>query len=314
MFEPVFMRLALVASITTGVSLGVMGVYLVIRRVMFVGLVVANAATLGAAIGEAVGWTPALTSVAAAVGAAVALGEVNTSNRLPSESLMAWAYAAASSATVLVLSTVAGGHADTLHLMFGTVLFVQPIDVVGLTLIMVAIGLVQGLFGRRLLLVTFDRETARVAGVNTRLWSLALNLAIGVAAAAAVRTVGALLTFALLTLPALAALQVTTSVRAMFAVSALLGTVVPCLGLALSFHLDLPPGPAAVALLAIAVPLAGVGHAVRGRGMESHPAEPLRTRPGPTVGDLDLAAGGSSPDGDDADLCSRVPRLRIEER
>ena len=47
MFEPVFMRLALIASIATGVSLGVMGVYLVIRRVVFLGLVVANAATLG---------------------------------------------------------------------------------------------------------------------------------------------------------------------------------------------------------------------------------------------------------------------------
>ena len=47
MFESVFMRLALIASIATGVSLGVMGVYLVLRRVVFLGLVVANAATLG---------------------------------------------------------------------------------------------------------------------------------------------------------------------------------------------------------------------------------------------------------------------------
>ena len=44
MFDPVFMRLALVASIATGVALGVMGVYLVIRRLVFLGLVVANAA------------------------------------------------------------------------------------------------------------------------------------------------------------------------------------------------------------------------------------------------------------------------------
>ena len=214
MFEPVFMRLALVASIATGLSLGVMGVYLVIRRVVFLGLVVANAATLGAALGQAVGWTPELTSLAAALGAAVALGEVQTSSRMSAESLMGWAYAAVSSATVLVLSWVAGGSTDTFHLLFGNVLAVQLTDVVGLTIIAVVIGLVQVLFARRFLLVTFDPEAARVAGVNTRLWSLALNLAIGVAAATAVNAIGALSTFALLTLPALTALLATASVRA----------------------------------------------------------------------------------------------------
>jgi ABC-type Mn2+/Zn2+ transport system permease subunit len=68
MFEPVFMRLALVASIATGVSLGVMGVYLVMRRVVFLSLVVANAATLGAALAQTVGWAPDSLSLAAAVG------------------------------------------------------------------------------------------------------------------------------------------------------------------------------------------------------------------------------------------------------
>jgi hypothetical protein len=61
-------------------------------------------------------------------------------------------------------------------------------------------------FGRRFLLVTFDPEAATVAGVNTRWWSFFLNLAIGVAAAAAVQAIGALSTFALLTLPAAVAL------------------------------------------------------------------------------------------------------------
>lgn len=258
MFEPVFMRLALIASIATGVSLGVMGVYLVIRRVVFLGLVVANAATLGAALAQAVGWTPELTSLAAAVGAAVALGGVETSGRMSAESLMGWAYATASSATVLILSSVAGGSTDTFHLLFGNVLAVQDSDVVELTVIAVVIALVQVLFGPRFLLITFDPEAARVAGVNTRLWSLALNLAIGVAAATAVDAIGALSTFALLTLPAMTALLATGSVRATFLSAAAVSIVLPSVGLALSFYLDLPAGPASVALLAVSVPLAAM--------------------------------------------------------
>ena len=259
MFEPVFMRLALIASIATGVSLGVMGVYLVLRRVVFLGLVVANAATLGAALAQAVGWSPELTSMAAAVGAAVALGEVETSSRMSAESLMGWAYAAASAATVLLLSWVAGST-HTFHLLFGNVLAVQISDVVALTTIAVVIGLVQLLFGRRFLLITFAPEAARVAGVNTRLWSLALNLAIGVAAATAVNAIGALSTFALLTLPAMTALLATASVQATFVTAAALGIVVPSGALALSFYLDLPAGPASVALLAVCVPLAAMSN------------------------------------------------------
>jgi ABC-type Mn2+/Zn2+ transport system permease subunit len=173
---------------------------------------------------------------------------------------MGWAYAAASSATVLVLSWVAGGSADTLHLLFGNVLSVQVIDVIGLTIVAVVIGLVQVLFGRRFLLVTFDPEAASVAGVNTRLWSLALNLAIGVAAATAVNAIGALSTFALLTLPAMAALLAAASVRTTFFMAAALSVVLPSVGLALSFYLDLPAGPASVALLAVSVPLAALGN------------------------------------------------------
>jgi zinc transport system permease protein len=252
------MRLALMASIATGVSLGVMGVYLVIRRVVFLGLVVANTAALGAALAQAVGLAPDLLSLATAVGAAVALGRAQTSNRMSAESLMGWAYAAASSATVLLLSWVPGASADTLHLLFGNVLAVQTTTVVGLTVVAVVVVSMQLLFGRRFLIVTFDPEAATVAGVDTRLWSWVLNLTIGAAAAAAVQAIGALSTFALLTLPAAAALLVTRSVRATFATAALLSVTLPALALVVSFYLDLPAGPASVALLAMGVPIAAM--------------------------------------------------------
>jgi iron/zinc/copper transport system permease protein len=262
------MRLALVASIATGLSLGVIGVYLVIRRVVFLGLVVANAATLGAAVAETVGWATGFLSLVAGVAAAVALGRVQNSSRMSAESLMGWAYAAASSATVLLLSWVAGGSADTLQLLFGNVLAVQTTSVVMLTMIALAVVLLQIAFGRRFLVVTFDPEAATVAGVNTRLWSLILDLTIGVAAAAAVQAIGALSTFALLTLPALTALLATRSVRATFVTAAVVGVALPSLALALSFYLDLPAGPASVALLAMGVPIAAMTNVVvRGEGL-----------------------------------------------
>jgi ABC-type Mn2+/Zn2+ transport system permease subunit len=135
---------------------------------------------------------------------------------------------------------------------------VSPARVVVLAFVALAVVLMQLLCGRRFLLVTFDPEASTVAGVNTRVWSSTLNLAIGVAAATAVQAIGALSTFALLTLPAAAALLATRSVRATFATAAALSVTVPSLALACSFYMDLPAGPASVALLAISVPLAAM--------------------------------------------------------
>lgn len=253
MFEPAFMRLALIASIATGASLGTIGVYLVIRRVVFLGLVLANAATVGAAVAEAFNWSPEVTSVVASVTAALGLGLVQRPRRVSSESLMGWAYAAASSAPVLILAAVAAPDADTLHMLFGNLLAVSVSHAASLVVVALVIGLAHVLFSRRFLLVTFDAEAAQVAGVNARVWSLALNLLVGVAAAVAVHEIGALLTFALLTLPAMAALLVTTNMRATFLTAAGLGAILPCLGLAVSFYLDLPAGPASVALLSVSV-------------------------------------------------------------
>jgi ABC-type Mn2+/Zn2+ transport system permease subunit len=96
---------------------------------------------------------------------------------------------------VLILAVVAAPDADTLHMLFGNLLAVSVSHAVGLAMVALVIGLAHMLFSQRFLLVTFDAEGAQVAGVRARLWSLGLNLLVGVTAAAAVREIGALLTF-----------------------------------------------------------------------------------------------------------------------
>jgi ABC-type Mn2+/Zn2+ transport system permease subunit len=258
MFEPVFMRIALVASIATGASLGVIGVYLIIRRVVFFGLVIANAATVGAALAQALGWAPEGPSLGAAIGAALLFGGTGTSRWVSPEAVMGWAYAAASSATVLLLALSPGGSTDAFHLLFGNVLAVDAFHAGVLSLIAAATLLCHALFGRRFLLVTFDVEAASVAGVDTRAWSLVLHLLTGVAVATAVDHIGVLSTFALLTLPSMTALLHARSMRLTFAIAAFLGIAMSALALVVSFAFDLPAGPTTVALLALAVPVAAV--------------------------------------------------------
>jgi zinc transport system permease protein len=258
MFDAAFMRVALAASIAVSVPLSVIGVYLTIRRVVFLGLVLANAATMGAAVAQALAWPTEVISVIAALATALALGALPSPHRVSGESITGWAYAAAASATVLILAGTTAADADTLHLLYGNVLAVSPGHASGLVVLALVVGLVHVLFGSRFLLVTFDVEAAQVAGVNTRLWSICLNLSIGVMAAAAVHEIGALPTFSLLTLPPMASLLIMRRIVATFVVSAAIGVAAMCAGLALAFHLDLPPGPVSVALLALAVVIAAI--------------------------------------------------------
>jgi ABC-type Mn2+/Zn2+ transport system permease subunit len=257
-FEQPFIRLALIASAATGAALSIMGTYLVIRRVVFMGLVLASAATVGAAGAQIFRWSPELGSIGASVTTALALGAIQKPRRISAESIMGWAYAATSAATILILAGTPGADMDAIHLLYGNLLAVSVSHAIGLVVLAFVIGLVHILFGRRFLLVTFDPEAARVAGVNTTLWSLSLNLLIGIATAAAVHEIGALLTFSLLTLAPTASLLAMRSIRSTFGMSAALGVVLACLGVVVSFYLDLPPSPTSVALLAVSVPLAAL--------------------------------------------------------
>ena len=113
MFDLEFMRLALVASIAAGASLGTIGVYLLIRRVVFFGLVIASVSTVGAAIAQTVGVSTEIPSLVAAVAATLLLGGVGASRWISAEAMIGWAYAAAASATVLLLAWSSGGITDT---------------------------------------------------------------------------------------------------------------------------------------------------------------------------------------------------------
>lgn len=264
MFSLEFMRLAAVAGVAAALSLSVMGVYVVLKRVVFVGLTLANVATLGAAVALAVGLPVEATAMLAALTGAVALALAAKPRRIPAESIVGWGFAAAASLTVLILARSAA-DSDAMRLLFGNVLAITRHEAVLLVVVAVVTVTVHAVFAKRLVLVVFDPETARAAGIATRLWELFLYLTVGAATAAAVHETGALLAFALLTLPAMAALLVTRGMQSAFATAAAIAVVAVFGGLVLSFRWDLPTGPFTVVLLAAAVPLAFAAGKLRRR-------------------------------------------------
>ncbi len=258
LWELEFMRLAAVAGVAAAVALSTLGVYVVLKRVVFVGLALANLATLGAAVALAVGLPVEATAIVATLGGAAALALAATPRVIPSEAIIGWGFAAASGLTVLVLARSTTADAEAMRLLFGNVLAISAGEAAMMAVVASAVLLIHGLFARRFVLVVFDPLAARAAGIHTALWTLILYLTVGGAAAAAVHETGALLAFALLVLPAMAALLISGRLMTAFLISAAIAVTCVVAGLGLSFHWDLPTGPLTVALLAAAVPLAAL--------------------------------------------------------
>ncbi|HPC83390.1 MAG TPA: metal ABC transporter permease [Thermoanaerobaculaceae bacterium] len=257
LFELEFMRLAAVAGTAAALALSILGVYVVLKRVVFVGLTLANVATLGAALAALFHLPLHAVMLAATLAGAAALAGAASLRRVPAESVVGWGFAAASGLTVLVLSR-AGGDSDAMRLLFGNVLAITPGEAALMAGVALAVVTLHGLLARRFVLVVFDPEMARAAGIATHGWTLLLYLTVGGATAAAVHETGALLSFALLTLPAMAALLATRGLRAAFMTAAGIAVTATLAGLVLSFRWDLPAGPFAVVLLALAVPVAAL--------------------------------------------------------
>jgi len=264
MFELEFMRLAAVTGLAAAVTLSVLGVYVVLKRVVFVGLALASLATLGAAAALSLRLPVEAAAMATALAGAVALALVAWPRRLPAESLIGWTYAGASALAVLVLATSASGDDEAMRLLFGNILAVTRFEAGLLVAVAAVVLAIHVAFAKRFVLIVFDPEAARAAGIATTLWTVVLYLTIAGATAAAVHETGALLAFAFISLPAMAALLLARGVRSAFVTAASIAVACSLAGLVLSFVWDLPTGPLTVALLAAAVPAAAIAARLRG--------------------------------------------------
>jgi zinc transport system permease protein len=247
----------LAASLVAGALLGFLGVYVVLRRVVFVSAALTQLSTLGL-VGTLLveEWWHIETehaseqiTVAMAFSAAGALAlAALRPRRLPAEAAVGAAWVVASSFVVLGASFLVHAAHDLGGLVFGNAVAVPKLDLWILLAVTGAFALVHTLFEKEIRFTSFDPDTARASGLDVRAWDAVLFLMIGLAIPAAARALGALPVFAFLTLPASAALLLGLRLRAALAVATALGVLAAGAGYVASWMLELPTGATMVAL------------------------------------------------------------------
>jgi ABC-type Mn2+/Zn2+ transport system permease subunit len=247
-----FMQRALLASVLIGTVTAVIGVYVVLRGLAFIGAGIAHASFGGVALGFLLGVNPALAAVGFCLATAWAIAWTSRRAEVREDTAIGIFFAATMALGILFIGLMGKYNVDLFGYLFGSVLAVTPEDLWLSGALGVVVLAVIGLFFKELLFITFDPEMAQVSGLPARGLHLLLLSLMALTVVLSIKVVGIILVSAMIVIPAAAAYQLSEDFRAMMALAVLLGNVSALSGLFLSAWLDTASG-ATMVLTATAI-------------------------------------------------------------
>ena len=251
----VLLQHALLAGIIASVACGVVGSYVVARRITYIAGGIAHCTLGGMGIAQYLhavyGWQhvrPLHGAVASALLAAMIIGWVSLRARQREDTVISALWAIGMAVGVLFIAATPGYQQDLMSYLFGNILLVSRENlmlIVGLDVVVVGLGL---LFYNKFLAVCFDEEFARLRGVAVEFYYLLLLCLTALTVVVLVTVVGMVLVIALLTLPVAVAAHFVSRLWQVMLLSAVLSAALTTAGLAVSYAPEMPPGATTIAL------------------------------------------------------------------
>jgi len=263
-----FLRRALVAGILAALACGFAGVFVVLKRIVFVGVALAEMSSAGIALALFAGlggaWPLAGALLFTLAGVLLFAARL-APRRVPNESSIGVIYAIAGALAMLLISKAPGGELHMLKLLQGEVLTVSAEETWQMGVVYVLLGALHALFFKEFVLVSFDRDQASTLGFRAAWWDTLLFATIGGVIAFSIRAVGVLLTSTLLVMPAVTALILCRRLRSSLMLAPALAVAAVILGLHFSVVFDVPAAAMTAAISFIILALGGAGQALARR-------------------------------------------------
>ena len=257
-FQYGFMVRALIVSVLVGVMCPILGAYVITRGRAFMGDALAHSVLPGMVVAFLLGISPFFAAVPAGIVIAVLMGSVSRRTGISEDTSIGIVFAGMFALGLVMLSTATNVTVDIEDLLLGQVLGVSQTDVyvsVGLTALVLA-GLYA--FHRQLVYTTFDPIGAEVVGIRTSLVEYVLLALLALVVVIGIQAAGIVLVMAMLITPAAAGYLLARRFVGVMLIGALIGAVSAVTGLYLSFHADLPSGPAMALVATVFFGLAAV--------------------------------------------------------
>jgi len=237
-----FMVRALVASAFVGLACSIIGVFVVLRNLSFIGAGLAHASFAGIVIAYLLKLNLYLGGLIFAVLTAVGIGSVSRRSELSLDTTIGVMFTAAFALGVLLMSRVHNYIADLQDFLFGNILGVDRVDVILVVALAAAVLAIVGLLYKELLFSSFDPVMAQASGLPTGFLYYLLLVLLAVTIIVSLQAAGIVLVAALLVTPAATAFQLTQRFRSMMIVSAIVGVGSAVVGLYASYYLDAASG------------------------------------------------------------------------
>ncbi|HWJ02158.1 MAG TPA: metal ABC transporter permease [Verrucomicrobiae bacterium] len=244
-----FMQRALVGTMAVGVLCAVLGTFVVLRRIAFIGEGLAHGSLAGLAIGHILHWDLYLTGNLYTAGLAMLIGYLHEKARVSFDTAIGIIFSASMALGVALISRMKFYTTDLTGYLFGSVLSISSSDLQTMLLGTGIILLLIFLFYKELVFCSFDAEMAQVTGVPRAFFHYLLLAMIAVAVVIASQTLGIILVTALLVTPAASAFQLTSRLDRMILVAVGTSVSASLIGLFASYYLNVASG-ASIALTA----------------------------------------------------------------
>ena len=243
-----FMQRSLLAAALVGALCSVIGVFVVLRGLAFVGAGTAHAAFAGVALAYLVGLQPLPLAIVFGLVTVWITGLMEEQGRMKLDVSIGILYTATMALAILFIGLMKTYNAEVYGYLFGSVLSVTTEELrIIAALSFLVLGTILA-FSKELYFVAFDQEMAEASGVPARrIYYLLLTL-VALTMVVSLKTVGAILVFAMVLIPASTAYQLTHSLRHMTFYAVAIGTASSVGGVLLSYVWDVPTGPAIVLL------------------------------------------------------------------
>ena len=243
-----FMQRSLLAAAMVGGLCSVIGVFVVLRGLAFVGAGTSHAAFAGVALGYLMGWPPLLPAIVFGLATVWITGWVEERGRMKLDVSIGILYTTTMALGILFIGLMKTYNAEVYGYLFGSVLSVTPeeLQIIGALSVLV-LGLLL-LFAKELYFIAFDQEMAEASGVPARQIFFLLLTLVALTVVVSLKTVGAILVFAMILIPASTAYQLTHSLATLTLYSAAIGILTSVAGVIISALWDVPSGPAIVLL------------------------------------------------------------------
>ncbi|HET7704050.1 MAG TPA: metal ABC transporter permease, partial [Candidatus Limnocylindrales bacterium] len=241
-----FMQRGIVAAVLVGIVCAVMGTFVVLKGLAFIGDAVSHAAFPGLVIAFMLGLPLYLGGAVASVGTALAIGYVSRRSRLRFDTSVGVLFAGTFALGILLFSTIENYVADLLGYLLGNVLGIGIGDLVQVAVLGAVVLAVVILVRKELLFATFDPLGAAASGLPVAGLEYLLLALLGVTIVVSIQAVGIIMVVAMLVTPAATAQLLVTRFERLMVLAAVLATAAAVSGLYLSFYLNLASGASIV--------------------------------------------------------------------